>query len=279
MDAELQRLYGTTAPFLTSPPNLVVTKARVTEGERYVAPREVMFGNPGVISVGQFPTWYDSIPNAKMWEDEAYNTAKRMLAEETQNYLKQDVRTMFAVEDPNVRLLIEESEKGVERAIEDITKLKAMDKQQRQIDMLLNRGIPQDRAVQMVTQVEEERAIEALRRGDTLPNPRRALTFGADAALRGRPRIASPAPTARTGRTAADDEFDTPATMRTQAAPVAPSTAERISVLKAEVLENGIRSTINMNDLRALARSIGVKVGNKKKATLLSAVLTSLGAE
>jgi hypothetical protein len=75
MDAELQRLYGTKAPFLTSPPNLVVTKSRVTEGERYVAPREVMFGNPGVISVGQFPTWYDSIPNAKMWEDEAYRQA------------------------------------------------------------------------------------------------------------------------------------------------------------------------------------------------------------
>lgn len=271
MDAELQRLYGTKAPFLTSPPNLVVTKTQVTQGERYVAPREVTFGNPGVISVGQFPTWYDSVPNARMWEDEAYNTAKRKLAQETTEYLKQDVRTMFSVEDPNVRLLIEEQETGLERAIEEMKAMKAMDKQQRQIDMLLNRGIRQDRAVQMVTQVAEEKALDALRRGETLPNPRRALTFGADIALRrGTPL------TARTARTAADEEFGTPATIRT-AAP--PSSTARMDALKSEVLENGIRANISLSDLKGLAKSIGVKPGNKKKSTLLNNVLVALGAE
>jgi hypothetical protein len=88
MEVELAKAYGTKGPFLTTPSNLVFESLNtVKQGMKSYKPSKgVMFSNPGVLTEGQFPLTYATVPNADMWQDEAYNNVTKRLADDSKHY-------------------------------------------------------------------------------------------------------------------------------------------------------------------------------------------------
>jgi hypothetical protein len=299
MERTLQELYGTKDMFLRSPPNLVVSHYKLTAGEQYDKPREVIFGNPGVVSVGQFPTYYDAIPNEAMWQDEAYNTAKRRFAKETELYLRQNPREMFSVPDPVIKTLIEDQESAVERLIEEVKLMEAKEKKSAQMRMLLQRGYTAEKAMDLIEQVDDDNAREALRRGETLPNVNRRITFEPGSALRRGDRfeMASPetprrkrpqvAPGPFPDEVVVDEEDvfrDRPRVPRTPAPPRAmapmPKTPKAFTEAEIdgfiEILKEHPKKNYNVAQLKAIAQRLGVPDEGLIKSALRKKIVDKL---
>lgn len=246
----------------------------LTVGQEYVNPRTVVFGNPGVVTVGEFPTWYDAIPNEIAWADEAYNDVKRKLSKSADEYLKQDVRTLFPVQDPVVRTLLEDQERDTERAIDEMWKEKSLEKRKRRLQLLLERGISEQRATNMLDTLEEEEAMGALRTG--MMTPRRRVTFSEHDAI----RHLTP-PLAEGGEMVTpSDVFSTPSHLLATARTTAESASASASAVPLSLeLEGSMRemrrnggSYLNKTALQTLATHLGIPIQGLKKEQLRGAI-------
>lgn len=185
MERALQQMYGTKAPFLTSPPNLVTAEYRGTVGEVYTAPRKaVAFANPGVLTVGEFPTWESMIPNQEMWQDEAYNTAKRQLARSAQEYLQTDPRTLFKLPDPVVVTLLENEDREAKNLVKEMELMEAREKREKRMNLLLSKGYSEAKAEEMVDRLEEEEDFQDLRNYEGIPPQAQEVEYQPEAVLR-----------------------------------------------------------------------------------------------